>query len=225
MKSGPPVSGSVGRRKLHNATLLADGKVLVTGGSRGPEKVSEAPSANSAAYECEIWNPDTGQWSVKASLGVFRGYHSIALLLPDGRVLSAGGDFAGPRPYPLKASAEIYSPPYLFNGNDLALRPTITDVTPANTGYGARLVVKTPNASDISKVTMVALGSVTHGFNMGQRINFPSFAPHTNADQSVDLWVTTPANENRAPTGYYMLFILNGNGVPSIAKFVRLNVP
>src|SRR5204863_2210047 len=101
-----------GGRKLYNATLLADGKVLVTGGSRGTEDPNTQPS--DPAYACELWDPATGGWTTMASLTKIRTYHSIALLLPDGRVLSAGGTFG-------VKSAEIYSPPHLFNGS----RPTI----------------------------------------------------------------------------------------------------
>jgi hypothetical protein len=193
-----------GGRKLHNATLLADGKVLVTGGSRG----TEDPNTNSSnpAYACELWDPATGTWTTMASLSKFRGYHSIALLLPDGRVLSAGGTFGG-------ASAEIYSPPYLFNGS----RPTITSA-PASVGYGQSFFVGTPDATSISKVTLIALSSVTHGFNMGQRISRPSFWQATGG-----LNVTAPSNPNITPPGYYMLFILNSNGVPSVANIVQIN--
>src|SRR6185436_9545534 len=145
-----------GRRKLHNATLLADGKVLVTGGSRGREDPN-SPST-SPAFAAEIWDPATGTWSTMASSTIFRGYHSTALLLPDGRVLSAGGEIGGP-------SAEVYSPPYLFKGS----RPKISSA-PSSVGYGQSFFVGTPNATSISKVTMLALGSVTQGLNMGQRI-------------------------------------------------------
>ena len=86
-------------RRLHTATLLPDGKVLVTGGSQG----SEDPNSTSKnpAYAAEMWDPATGTWSTMASNTVLRAYHSIALLLPDGRVLSAGGEVVGP-------TAEIY---------------------------------------------------------------------------------------------------------------------
>ncbi len=192
-----------GARKLHNATLLADGKVLVTGGSRGkedPNSVSTNP-----AYTAEMWDPATGTWSTMASFTVFRGYHSTALLLPDGRVLSAGGELGGP-------SAEIYSPPYLFKGT----RPTISSA-PASVAYGQSFFVGTPDATSISKITMIALGSVTHGFNMGQRIVRPTFS-----QGSGGLNVTAPASGNVAPPGYYMLFILNSTGVPSVAKMVQV---
>src|SRR5229473_637032 len=191
-------------RRLHTATLLPDGKVLVTGGTQG----SEDPNTKSSnpAYACEMWDPATGTWTTMASLTVFRGYHSTALLLPDGRVLSAGGVYTG-------ASAEIYSPPYLFNGS----RPTITSA-PTSIAYGKSFFVGTPSATSISKVTLIALGSVTHHVNMGQRISRPAFS-----QASGGLNVTAPSNPNTTPPGYYMLFILNSNGVPSVAKIVQIN--
>jgi galactose oxidase len=192
-----------GGRKLHNATLLADGKVLVTGGSRGTEGPNTR--SNDPAYASELWDPATGTWTTMASLTRIRAYHSTTLLLPDGRVLSAGGESGG-------ASAEIYSPPYLFNGS----RPTITSA-PVSVGYGQSFFVGTPNAASISKVTLIALSSVTHGFNMGQRISRPLFSQATGG-----LNVTAPSNRNTTPPGYYMLFILKSNGVPSVAKIVQI---
>jgi Galactose oxidase-like, Early set domain/Fibronectin type III domain/Kelch motif len=192
-----------GGRNLHNATLLADGKVLVTGGSRGTEDPNTQPS--NPAYESEMWDPATGTWTTMASLTKIRSYHSVAVLLPDGRVLSAGGTFGG-------ASAEIYSPPYLFHGS----RPTITSA-PTSVGYGQSFFVGTPDATSISKVTLLALSSVTHGFNMGQRISRPLFSQATGG-----LNVTAPSNRNTTPPGYYMLFILNSNGVPSVAEIVQI---
>src|SRR5204863_2620508 len=135
-----------------------------------------------------------------------RTYHSVALLLPDGRVLSAGGASEG-------AGAEVYSPPYLFRGS----RPTITSA-PTSVAYGQQFFVGTPDAANISKVTLIALSSVTHGVNMGQRISRPLFSQATGG-----LNVTAPSNPNNTPPGFYMLFILNSNGVPSVAKIVQIN--
>jgi hypothetical protein len=176
----------------------------VTGGSSSSEDTNS--NSTSPAYAAEMWNPVTNTWTTLASNTVYRGYHSIALLLPDGRVLSAGGDWGG-------ASAEVYSPPYLFMGP----RPTIT-ATPASVGYGQTFFVETPDAASITKVTWLGLSSVTHTNNMGQRINRLSSSP-----ASGGLNVTAPSDHNLAPPGYYMLFILNGNGVPSVAKMIRLD--
>jgi galactose oxidase len=192
-----------GPRKLHNATLLADGKVLVTGGSRGSENPNKTPS--DPAYPAESWDPATGTWSTMASLTAIRGYHSTALLLPDGRVLSAGA--------PGGKSAEIYSPPYLFKG----ARPTISSA-PTGVSYGQSFFVGTAAATSITKVTMIALTSVTHSFNMSQRIIRPSFSLAGGG-----LNVVAPSSRNTAPPGYYMLFILNGNGVPSVAKIIQIS--
>src|SRR4029077_17292617 len=180
---------------------LADGTVLVTGGSRGTEDPNTTPS--NPAYARELWEPATRTWTQMASLTKIRSYHSIALLLPDGRVLSAGGVFGG-------GSAEIYSPPYLFRGS----RPPLTSA-PARITYGQSFFVGTPDATSISQVTFIALGSVTHGFNMGQHMSRLLFSQATGG-----LNVTAPSTPNTSPPGYYMLFILNsnGSGVPSVAR-------
>jgi Domain of unknown function (DUF1929)/Kelch motif len=192
-----------GGRKFHNATLLPNGKVLVTGGSRTTQGANT--DSSDPAYAAEVWDPATGTWATMASLTIFRGYHAVALLLPDGRVLSAGGKFGG-------ASAEVYSPPYLFRGS----RPTITSA-PTSVAYGQSFFVETPDAQSILKVTMIALPAVTHSFNMGQRISRPVFSHAPGG-----LNVTAPSDRNTTPPGYYMLFILNSNGVPSVAKMVRI---
>ena len=110
----------------------------------------------------------------------------LDLLLPDGRVLSAGNVFGG-------GSAEIYSPPYLFRGS----RPTITSA-PAGITYGQSFFVGTPDATSISQVTFIALGSVTHGFNMGQHMSRPLFSQATGG-----LNVTAPSNPNNTPPGLF----------------------
>jgi len=191
-------------RKQHNATLLPDGTVLVIGGHGG----WDTDDTSLPAYAAELWDPATGTWTTLASQAKYRGYHSTAVLLPDGRVLSAGSeivDVDGP-------SAEIFSPPYLFRGS----RPSIISA-PGNVDYGQTFSVGTLDAASISQVTWVRLTAVTHAFNENQRINRLSFTPTTGS-----LNVTAPADPNLAPPGHYMLFILNQNGAPSEAKIVRL---
>jgi PKD repeat protein len=191
---------AVPRRQL-NSTILADGKVLITGGSSG----SGFDNASAPVFLTEMWDPVTENFTPMASITQYRGYHSTALLLPDGRVLSAGGDVSG-------ATAEIFSPPYLFNG----ARPTISS-SPSLISYGQTFSVTTPDAANIANVNLIRLGSVTHGFNQDQRINHLSFTIGSGT-----LNVTAPATGNLAPPGPYMLFILNGNGVPSVAQIIQL---
>jgi len=187
------------RRQL-NVTLLPDGTLLATGGSSA--RGFDEPSG--AVHAAELWNPATGTWSTMASCTQYRGYHSTALLLPDGRVLSAGGDN--------HPNAEVYSPPYLFKG----ARPTISSA-PSSISYGQTFTVDTPDASSIAQVRWLRLGSVTHANNMDQRFMRLSFAVGSNS-----LTVTAPSDPRISPPGYYMLFLLNGNGVPSVAKIIRI---
>jgi hypothetical protein len=164
-------------------------------------------------YDAEIWSPVSETWTAMARMQIPRMYHSTALLLPDGRVLKAGGGrFGGSGPGADQFSAEIYSSSYLFNG----ARPTITSA-PATVGYGSTFTVATPDAAQIVAVSMIRLGSVTHTFNSGQR-----FVPLAFQQVAGGLTVTAPLNGNLAPPGYYMLFILNTNGVPSVAPFVQI---
>ncbi|GKS70092.1 hypothetical protein W03_20960 [Nitrosomonas sp. PY1] len=189
-------------RRHVNATLLPDGKVLVTGGTSASGFNDPAGHVDAA----ELWDPITEQWTTLASsTGIPRIYHSTALLLPDGRIFSAGGNN--------HPEIEIYSPPYLFKG----VRPTITSA-PSGVAYGTSFSINTPDAASITKVTVLRIGSVTHAFNMGQVINELNFSVTTDG-----LNITAPSSPNIAPPGYYMLFILNGNGVPSIAKFIKID--
>jgi len=194
-------------RGHHNLTILPDGTVLVVGGGRTTDGVDLAQ----AVYEAELWSPATETWSTMAAMRVPRLYHSTALLLPDGRVLVAGGGRFGD-PQIDQLSGEVYSPPYLFRG----ARPTIT-LAPSSVAYGSNFVVTTPDASSIARVSLVRLGAVTHSFDQDQRFLDLSF------QQGADsVTVQAPANANLAPPGYYMLFLINTAGVPSVAAFVRL---
>ena len=205
-------------RRHHNLTVLADGTVLATGGFNSNE-----PSIDLAngVYDAELWDPETGRWQTLAAEAVTRQYHSVALLLPDGRVLSAGGGICGvcnAAGY-LAKNAEIFSPPYLFEQGtgELAPRPTI-DSVPAAVGYGDRLPIATPNAASIGKVAMVRLGAVTHSVNMEQR-----YVPLNYSAGSEQVVATSPPNPNIAPPGVYMLFVINDEGVPSVSKMVRVD--
>ena len=193
------------RRNL-NATLLPTGEVLVTGGSSAPA----FNDVTQAVRDAEIWNPATGLWTTLASNAVRRTYHSTSLLLPDGRVLHTGSGEGADQPE--ERNAELFSPPYLSKGP----RPTITDA-PSLVGYGTSFTVETPDASDIAKVSLIRLGSVTHAFDMNQRFQWLPFVPETGG-----LSISAPASGTRAPPGHYMLFLVNQNGVPSVGRIVKV---
>jgi hypothetical protein len=193
---------SVARRQM-SATILADGTVLVTGGTSGPGFANP----DTPVFTSEIWNPATETWSPAASASRPRLYHSSVVLLPDGRIFSSGGQG--------EENFEIYSPPYLFKG----ARPTITSA-PDTIVHGQQFSVTTPDATSITKVHLIKLSSVTHTVNMEQRINRLVFS-----QVSGGLNVTTPANGNLTPPGYYLLFLVNSNGVPSVGKILRVAPP
>jgi hypothetical protein len=206
-RATPPMAFA---RAYHNLTILPDGNVLATGGSRNTDAFDESQ----AVLAAELWSPATETWTTVASMSVPRLYHSIALLLPDGRVLAAGGGrFGNPTgDFHDKLNAQIYSPPYLFKG----ARPSVTAV--ANVlSYGAGFTVSTPDAARIASVVLIAPGAVTHGFDQGQR-----FVPLSFTVTGGTLNVQAPANAAQAPPGHYMLFIVDGNGVPSVAPIVKL---
>ena len=200
-------------RRHMNATVLADGQVLATGGTTGGGFVNI--SAGLAVKEAELWNPSTGQWTTMAANARMRIYHSISLLLPNGTVLhGASGDaMAGTQVVPPERNHEIFSPPYLFKG----ARPTMSSVTPASVGYGGTITVATPNAAQITEVRWIRLGSVTHAFDASARANRLSFQVIGG-----NVEVTAPSGPRLAPPGHYLLFILNRNGVPSAAKIVQV---
>ena len=205
-----------GRRQF-NLTVLADGSVLATGGNSSGASLVDL---SAGVYPAEQWNPATGQWKTLAAMQVTRQYHSTALLLPDGRVLSAGGGICGTCDTVgyLAKNAEIFSPPYLFQADGtLAPRPTI-DSAPTVTGYGSSMNIATANAASIRKVALVRLGAVTHSDNMEQR-----YIPLSFTAGATSLTATSPANANIAPPGYYMLFIIDANGVPSVATMVNVH--
>jgi hypothetical protein len=202
-------------RRQSNATILADGKVLVTGGTNAGG--FNSPPTNAAVLAAELWDPSTEHWTTLARMTHYRVYHSTALLLPDGRVLSVGSGAPAAAGLTDDFTAEIFSPPYLFNGDGtLATRPTIT-AAPASVTYNQAFTVATSAPASVSKVMWISLGSVTHSYNENQRAMRLTFTAGTSG-----INVTAPARAALAPPGYYLLFILDNRGVPSLAKIVHI---
>jgi len=235
-------------RTYHTATLLPDGKVLVTGGvgctgGNNIEAIDSSGNIQCSAGQIqtpELWDPTTGKWTKMAPHKEVRAYHSIAALLPDGRVLVGGGGLPGAtgeigadgRPITdLDGTArnsnammaghkdvEIYSPPYFFDQfEDKAVQPIISSA-PSNVTYSETFFIATAGATGTDPtVVLMRLPSVTHGFNQDQRR-----VVLTRALTSGGINVTAPADSNKCPPGYYMLFVLNAAGVPSEARIIRV---
>lgn len=200
-------------RQWANATVLPDGRVLVTGGSRYADN-----NGSDAVYEAEIWNPATRAWTVGARAGNYRGYHSTAILLPNGTVLSAGGGVKGPV---ANLNAEIYYPPYLFtrvNGRvALASRPKLASVSASQFAYGVRATVQLAADATIAGVSLIGLASATHSFDSGQRYQRLAFT-----QDGRTLQITMPSHAGLAPPGYYQLVVVDRAGVPSRGVIVAM---
>jgi hypothetical protein len=185
-----------------NAVLMPDGTVLVVGGGFGfpyhaPVKVAES------------FDPATQTWREMAAQVAPRMYHSTAILLPDGRVFSAGSD--DPRSM-FRTKAELYSPPYLFKGP----RPVIARA-PSRVTYNAPFDIATPDTGRIARVVLIKLGAATHAVNFDQRYLALAFRVHGGR-----ILATSPAGPTLAPPGSYMLFLVDANGVPSVANMIWL---
>lgn len=214
-RTQPPLN--VARRNA-TAVLLPDGSAVAVGGGPVDLRFSGTPPANLPQKHIELWDPRTGNWTLGPAQQIPRGYHSIALLLADGRVLSAGDDYIASliddnRSDNFDSLFEIYSPPYLSRGP----RPQI-EAAPAAAGYGETLEIRASGDRPITRATLVAPGSVTHAIDMNQRVlELPL------AQTGAELYsVGGPLTSAAAPPGDYMLFVLNDLGVPSVAAWVRI---
>jgi hypothetical protein len=201
--------------RMHlNAILLPDHTVFVSGGSL---KQEDEPLSR---LQAELYDPATDTWHLMATATVPRLYHSTALLLPDGRVVAAGGNPEGGKsvtwepPDPEEEMRlEIFSPPYLFKG----ARPVINAV-PEQWQYGQTIAIQCSQAGDIRWASLIKNGVTTHSFDSGQRLVDLDILSQGNG--VIQASITT--NPNLAPPGWYMLFIVNNQGVPSIAKWINL---
>ncbi|WP_433797087.1 galactose oxidase-like domain-containing protein [Actinoplanes sp. CA-252034] len=212
-------SMSVGRRQ-HNATILADGSVLVTGGQSSTAR-NALVDLDNATTSAELWNPVTGQWTVLSAADRIRQYHSTAALLPDGRIMTGGGGICAACQSAgyLEKNIEYFSPPYLFKSDgsgEPADRPVIS-AAPASVGIGAAFTVTSPQAATVRKVALVGLGDVTHSIDQGQR-----YLPLKYTVSGTTLSVTGPPTGGAAPPGWYMLFVTDAAGVPSVARMVQV---
>ena len=185
-------------RSLASAVLLPDGNVFVCGGIAGTNSL------------CATFNPQNGSWSPMAELLSQRDYHSVALLLPSGKVAMAGWN---------NTKIEIFSPPYLFNGP----RPVIS-AAPKLVHHGQSFDIESPDAASIIRVVFVRPMAVTHQTDTEQKVlELPYIHDHSNPTH---LRLTAPHGghpHSLAQQGYYMMFAIRDTGVPSIATWIYLH--
>lgn len=191
-------------RHWATATVLPGGNVLVTGGANGQNRLRDV------AKNPELYLPDLNVWIELEAEVHPRLYHSSAILLPDARVLVGGGGSPGPV---TNLNAQIYSPGYLFDEDAVASRPTVS--APATVDYGTNFSLTV--SADVTRVSFIRAGAVTHSFNSGQR-----YMELALSGSGTSRTATAPANANLAPPGTYLLFALNAAGVPSVAELVEI---
>jgi YVTN family beta-propeller protein len=201
------------RRAFHNSVVLPNGQVVIIGG----QTYAVGFSDNNSVMVPELFDPVTEKFTPLPPLSVPRNYHSVALLLPDARVLAAGGGLCGQGCAANHADYQILSPNYLFTKDGQpAVRPVIR-TAPDEVAYGTRVQVQLD--SDVSSFAIVRMSSTTHTVNNDQRRLSLNFRPLGGQLYEVDV----PSNPGWALPGYWMLFALNDDGVPSVAKIVRIH--
>ncbi|PTQ88639.1 glyoxal oxidase [Nitrosomonas ureae] len=212
--SGEPVVTSGGtlakKRQYSNATVLANGSVWINGGS------STGNDLAGAALDSELWNPSTKIWKATARAATPRLYHSTSLLLTNGSVITGGGGTPGPL---TQLNGEIYYPPYLFKkdgSGQFSPRPVIVDAPTTTMSWNEQFSIEA--SENIFRITLVRIGATTHAFNNETRFfNLP-----TPQKGNRIVTVKTPASANVAPPGFYMLFVWNLEGTPSVARIVQI---
>ncbi|MFE0605175.1 discoidin domain-containing protein [Streptomyces sp. NPDC058892] len=200
-------------RAFGNSVVLPDGKVAVFGGQAYPVPFSDATSVLTP----ELWDPATGRFTPLASMAVPRNYHSVANLLPDGRVFSGGGGLCGDCATNHPDGA-VFTPPYLLNADGSPKpRPVITGGVPPRTSPGTQLTVSTE--SSVASFVLMRASAATHSTDNDQR-RVPLVSTPAGAGSYT---VSIPADTGVVLPGTYMLFALDAQGVPSIGRFVTVS--
>lgn len=197
-------------RATANAVLLPDSSVLVVGGksNTGWSQSTEIPEQAPEYYKGGVWN------LVCASEASARTYHSCAVLLPDGRVLSGGGDTRS-------WDYQVFTPHCLLNPDGTpATRPQWQTPPPIVLGYGqshAFAVQPLPPGVAIDRLVLMAPGSTTHHSDMHQRL----YECPVESEGGATLFFSSPPNKTYAPRGYYMAFVVTNTGIVSESRWVQ----
>ncbi|MFF3907282.1 galactose oxidase-like domain-containing protein [Streptomyces sp. NPDC001848] len=194
------------------SSVLPDDTVLVSGGSEDYRGRSD-----SNILQARLYHPDRNAFQRVADPLVGRNYHSGSILLPDGRVMFFGsdslyGDKANTRPGKFEQRIEIYTPPYLYRDS----RPSLSG-GPQTIAPGASGTFTSQHASSIRKVRLIRPSASTHVTDVDQRSIALDFK--TSGDR---ITVTMPKNRNLVLPGWYMLFVDDDQGTPSVAQWVKV---
>jgi galactose oxidase len=205
-------------RAFSNSVVLPNGQVVIVGGMN----VGRTFTDSWAVFMAELWDPQTEKFTRLSAMQTPRNYHSVAILLLDGRVFVGAGGFCGYgtpiSECPNHPDAEILTPPYLLNANGtLATRPQITSA-PAMATWGATITVTTDSV--VARFALVRMGAVTHTTNNDQRRIGLTINP--GGDPTGGYSMTIPDNKGVTLPGDYMLFALNAAGRPSIATVIQI---
>ena len=200
-------------RKFQNGVMLPTGEVLIVGGNTSGIKFNDSGTVLAA----EMYNPETNTWTTLADMAVPRNYHSVALLMTDGRVWSGGGGLCGSGCAANHQDAQVFSPPYLFNGDgSLAARPSINSA-PESVLHGQNFTVTA--SANIAKFSLIKMSSTTHGVNSDVRYLSVPFSQSSNGVYNL----TAHTNENVLTPGFWMLFAVDAQGVPSEAAVIQIS--
>lgn len=202
-----------------NLVVLPNGQVLALGGLDAFQGYVRCP---------QLWTPGSGTAGTWTDAGtgldyctgcalecepVARDYHSTAMLLPDGRVVTGGGTETS-----TTTELRVFCPPYLDEEQEWTTRPQIT-LAPASLAYGEAFIIGKQSTDSIATACLIRPAATTHGFDQNQR-----FVPLTLEWKSAtELRALAPARGSIAPPGFYLLFIVNQNGVPAVARWIRLS--
>ena len=199
-------------RIFGNAVVLPNGQVVVLGG----QTIGKTFSDDNSVLVPELWDPVSETFMPLPPMAVGRNYHSIGLLLPDGRVLSGGGGLCGATCPANHPNAQILTPNYLFNADGTAATRPVLQTVPAEATHGTTVNVIT--GAPVATFSLVRMSSTTHTVNNDQRRIPLQFSAGSGNSYALSI----PSNPGVVLPGYYMLFAMNADGVPSVSKPIRI---
>ncbi|KAE8361334.1 galactose oxidase [Aspergillus caelatus] len=201
-------------RGFANSVIVPDGKVLILGGQSYVVPFTDT----NAIMVPELWDPETEMFVAMNPMAVPRTYHSIGLLLPDATVLSGGGGLCGTNCATNHFDAQIFLPPYLFKADgSLAPRPQITS-TPGTVKVGDSITVQTD--VEVADFALIRYGSNTHSVNTDQR----RISLKPRVTNKISYTLDLPSDPGVVIPGYWMLFAITSEGVPSVARTVHIQL-